>query len=64
VPRTTIGGDDPAHDLPKEEKDRLERDLRAKAELDRRAARPKDAKGKLNRALNISRQPSRTAQHH
>ena len=32
MPRTTLSGDDPGHDLPKDEKDRLERKLREEAE--------------------------------
>jgi hypothetical protein len=61
VPRTTLGGDDPGHQLPKDEKDRLERQLRAEAERDRKAGRHKDRLRKLNRAVNISRPPSRKA---
>jgi hypothetical protein len=64
MPRTTIGGDDPAHELPKEEKDQLERKLREDATHDPKSGKPKDARAKLNRAINISRPPSRKAQHH
>jgi hypothetical protein len=64
MPRTTLGGDDPGHDLPKDEKDRLERALREEARLDRQNRRAKDARRKLDRAINISRPPSRKAQHH
>ena len=61
MPRTTLSGDDPGHDLPKDEKDRLERELRAEAEADRRVGKHRDRRRKLNRALNISRPPSRRA---
>ena len=61
MPRTTLGGDDPGHQLPKEEKDRLERQLRDEAKHDEKAGRPRDRLRKLNRALNISRPPSRKA---
>jgi len=61
VPRTTLGGDDPNHELPKKEKDRLERQLRDEAERDRKAGRPRDRMRKLSRATNISRPPSRKA---
>lgn len=60
----TIGGDDPNHDLSKEEKDRLERELREQARIDRREKRMKDARKKLDRAVSISRVKSRKAQHH
>jgi hypothetical protein len=59
-----MGGNDPAHELPKEEKDRLGRELRAEADGDRRAGKPRDATRKLARATNISRVASRKAQHH
>ena len=61
MPRTTLTGDDPAHELPNEEKDRLERQLRAEAEELRRAKKQRDKQRKLNRAINISRRPSRPA---
>jgi hypothetical protein len=64
VPRTNLGGSDPAHDLPDDEKDKLERQLRAEARKDRSEGRAKDAKKKIDRAINISRRPSRKAQHH
>jgi hypothetical protein len=64
MPRTSLTGDDPGHDLPQEEKDRLERKLREESRLDLRRKKPKDAKKKLSRATNISRRPSRKAQHH
>lgn len=61
VPRTTLGGDDPNHELSKDEKDRLERQLRKEAERDRQEGRPRDRTRKLSRAVNISRPPSRKA---
>jgi hypothetical protein len=61
VPRTTLGGDDPGHQLSKEEKDRLEQQLREQAERDLKAGRHRNRLRRLNRALNISRPPSRKA---
>ena len=64
MPRSTIGGDDPDHELPDAEKDRRERKLREEARDALANGKPKDCQ-KLNaRARNISRRPSRRAEHH
>jgi hypothetical protein len=58
---STLGGDDPSHDLTPKEKDREERRLR---EEDRKLLGAKDKKErnkKLNRANEISRVKSRRA---
>ena len=56
----TLGGDDPAHDLTGDEKDKVERKLREEARklryTNRRLARQKEA-----RAREISRRKSRRA---
>ena len=64
MPRTTIGGDDPDHDLPPDEKDKLEQELRAQARQHLKAARAKESRKLVNKAVNISRKPSRRSQHH
>jgi hypothetical protein len=64
MPGTTLGGDDPAHGLPPEEIDALEEKLRKEARLDRRKKRQRAAAKKLHRATNISRRPSKRADHH
>lgn len=64
MPRTTLGGDDPDHQLPADEKDRRERELRKEAREQLAAGRPKEAKKLNDRARNISRRPSRRAGHH
>jgi hypothetical protein len=63
MPRTTIGGDDPSHELSDQDKDALERKLREEARrlLGREAKKRKEL---LNRAINISRRESDTQQHH
>jgi hypothetical protein len=61
---STIGGNDPAHDLPSDEKDRREKELREQGKEPRRRGKPKEAKKKFDRATEISRPKSRTAQHH
>jgi hypothetical protein len=58
---TKLGGDDPAHDLPDKEKDRLEKKLRAAARPDRRDKRPKDARRKNDQPIEISRRKSKRA---
>lgn len=62
--RTTIGGDDPAHQISKEDKDRLERALRAEARELLARGKARERKERENRATNISRPESRRAQHH
>ena len=64
MPRTNLGGDDPDHDLSPEEKDRLERKLREQARKLLAQGKAKESKKLLNRARNISRRPSRRADHH
>ena len=62
MPRSTMGGDDPAHYLPKEEKIELEKKLRDEA---RKFMKSKKTNNKLlSRARNVSRSPSRKADHH
>jgi hypothetical protein len=55
-----VGGDDPAHDFPAADKDRLEKELRKSARRDRNK-RPKDARRKNDRANEISRRKSKRA---
>jgi hypothetical protein len=62
--RTTLGGDDPDHQLSPEEKDRLERELRKEARRLLMEKRSKESKKLLNRARNISRRASKRADHH
>ena len=62
--RTTLGGDDPDHQLSPEEKDRLERELRKIARRLLAEGKAKESKKLLNRARNISRRPSKRAEHH
>jgi hypothetical protein len=64
LPRSTLGGDDPDHDLSDEEKDRRERELRRDARDLLEKDKAKENKRLLNRARNISRRPSRRADHH
>ncbi len=45
MPRSNLGGDDPDHDLPVAEKDRLERQLRKEARKLWPRAGPKGARG-------------------
>jgi hypothetical protein len=62
--RSTIGGDDPLHDLPPDEKDAEERRLRESARKLLTEGKTKDSKALNRRAINISRPPSKKAQHH
>ena len=64
MPGSTLGGDDPAHGLSPEEIDALEAKLRREARLDRQQNRPREAAKKNHRATNISRRPSKRADHH
>jgi hypothetical protein len=57
----TLGGDDPKHDLPAEEKDAFEAKLRAEARALRRKRKTKDANKKDARANEISRKKSKRA---
>ena len=61
---STIGGDDPNHDLSADEKDKRERNLRRDGKQLRRRGKPKEAKKNYDRATEISRDKSKTAQHH
>ena len=61
---STIGGDDPNHDLSADEKDKRERKLREEGKQLRRRGKPKEAKRKYDRATEISRDKSKIAQHH
>jgi hypothetical protein len=56
---STIGGDDPDHDLPAGEKDRLEAKLRGESRELRRHGKPKEAIRKIDRANEISRRKSK-----
>jgi len=56
---STLGGDDPDHDLPPTEKDRLEAVLRKEGRDLRRRGRPREAKRKNDRANEISRRKSK-----
>ena len=64
MPRSTIGGDDPDHEMSNEEKDRRERKLREEARQALADGKPKDCQRLNSRARNISRRPSRRAEHH
>ncbi|HVC94180.1 MAG TPA: hypothetical protein VND64_10845 [Pirellulales bacterium] len=64
MPRTTLGGDDPDHQLPADEKERRERELRAEARQHLLSGEPKECKRLNDRAKNISRRPSQRADHH
>lgn len=59
MPRSTLGGDDDQHDLPPEEKDRIEREFRAKARRLLLSGQTRARRELQNRATNISRRPSR-----
>lgn len=60
-----LTGDDDAHELPKDVKDKLERALRKEGrELFRKTGDAKAKKERESRAANISRKPSKRAQHH
>jgi hypothetical protein len=54
----------PITDLSPEEKDRRERELRDEARKLRLEGKSREAKKRLDRANNISRKPSRRADHH
>lgn len=58
---STLGGDDPKHDLTAEEKDRLEQELRAQGRAALREGRSKDRKKLDARAVEISRDKSKRA---
>lgn len=61
VPHSSLDGDDPWHELSKEEKNKKEAALREAA---RASLSQKEKTEKNNRAINISRRRSKRAQHH
>lgn len=61
---STVGGDDPAHDLSLEEKDLREKALLREAQEMFRTKRAKERRKKLAQAQEISRRKSGAAQHH
>jgi hypothetical protein len=61
---STIGGEDINHDLTTNEKDKLERDLRAEARKLMLKGKKKKRKSLLNQANEISRRKSKRADHH
>lgn len=58
---STLGGDDPLHDIPPDEKDEAEKRLREDGKRLRRQGKPKEAKKKYDRANEISREKSKRA---
>jgi hypothetical protein len=58
---STLGGNDPFHDLSAEEKDRLEAELREQGAVLRRAGKAKEGRRKYDRAVEISRIKSKRA---
>lgn len=56
---STMGGDDPSHDLTEEEKDREEEKLRREARSLLGAGKKKERNRLLNRANEISREKAR-----
>jgi hypothetical protein len=64
MPKSTIGGDDPEHDLPLEEKNRREEELYREAVRLLSDGRHKERKKRLARAQEISRRKSGSADHH
>jgi|SaaInl8_200m_RNA_FD_contig_121_166374_length_8701_multi_5_in_0_out_0_10 hypothetical protein len=61
---STIGGEDINHDLSTDEKERLEKELRAKARKLMLTEKKKKRKSLLNQANEISRRKSKRADHH
>jgi len=57
---STIGGD-PLHDLPPEDKDRRERELRKAGRELRKRGKPKEGRKRDSRATEISRDKSKRA---
>jgi hypothetical protein len=58
---STLGGDDPAHDFPPSEKEKLEKALRQEAERLRTKGKQREGQKKKDRANEISRQKSKRA---
>jgi len=63
MPRSTLGGNDPFHELPDHEKDRIEKILREKADEEFKKGFFRKRKEMLNRARNISREKSKKTHH-
>jgi hypothetical protein len=61
---STVGGDDETHDLSTEEKDKLEKKLRAEARALMRTGAKKPRNALLKKADEISRRKSKRADHH
>jgi len=61
---STIGGEDINHDLATDEKDRLEKELRAEARKLMLTGKKKKRKSLLNQANEISRRKAKRANHH
>ncbi|MBE2254889.1 MAG: hypothetical protein IAE65_01710 [Ignavibacteria bacterium] len=64
MPRSTIGGDDPFHDLSSDEKDKIELEFRNISKNLRKIGKFKEANKKEARAVEISRRKSGKSQHH
>lgn len=58
---STLGGDDPDHDLSNEEKDELEKELRELARDALKRKKPKDRQKFNARAVEVSRAKSKRA---
>jgi hypothetical protein len=58
---STLGGNDPLHDLTPAEKDKAEKRLREEGRKMRGQGKSKEAKKRLDRANEISREKSRKA---
>jgi hypothetical protein len=58
---STLGGDDPSHDLSPEQKDKAEKELREEARKLLGGKNKKERSKKLNRANEISREKARRA---
>jgi hypothetical protein len=58
---STLGGDDPSHDIPVAEKDRIEKHLREEARKLLQRGNAQERNRKLSRASEISRNKSRRA---
>jgi hypothetical protein len=61
---STIGGDDPAHDLSKEEKEELVRSLLEEAKDLMKRGKTKEDRKKRARATEIARRKSKNQEHH
>jgi hypothetical protein len=64
MPHTSLGGDDPDHQLSTDKKDAIERTMRKEARELLRMGKAKERRELENRAANISRRESRKADHH